>query len=493
MMQINMPPKQSSIRAEHWTQYRDRGVAILIGGSSGFFVLMFSDSPIKFLAVALGLLIILIAILKIEWGMLALVLIIYTHLSHVANVYHGVPGIINIVTVALILGIILRYLFADDWPSGWGNLALLIVLYGLIGISSFLYAADIEKVNATLWAYAKGSIIAIIIVIILKNTQQLRALFWIILFAGIFLGTLSCFQYITNTFDNNYWGFCSVKLGDIVGKSKGYRLGGPLGSPGFFAQILLVIIPLSLNRLLNERHILLRLLAVYAFLVTMLSILLTYSRGSFIGLMAMWTIFFILYPSHRKKSLTCFLLLLLVVTFLSPTDLTRQKSLQNLLPGVGQGISSDSSFTGRTSEMLVALHLFADHPIRGVGIGNYSVHYKKYANQIFLDFRQESRKAHSRYLEIMAETGLLGITAFGIMIWLMFRNLMRAQKKANIHGLEDLAGMITPFGIAMVGYLTVYLFLHGDFQRYFWLLIGIGYAIPNIVNNEVTLQNQTSD
>jgi O-antigen ligase len=149
---------------------------------------------------------------------------------------------------------------------------------------------------------------------------------------------------------------------------------------------------------------------------------------------------------------------------------------------------SDDAFRGRKSEMIVALNMFLDHPIRGVGLGNYDVYYQKYSRKIFLDSRLEKRQAHSRYLEALAETGLVGFGAFCLIIWMMFRELWLARKAVVAKGINELADTITAFGIGMVGFLTTSIFLHDDFARFFWLLIGIAFAIPNIVKYELEQQ-----
>ena len=65
--------------------------------------------------------------------------------------------------------------------------------------------------------------------------------------------------------------------------------------------------------------------------------------------------------------------------------------------------------------------MWADHPLVGVGPDNFEVHYQEYSEAIGTDPRPEQRGAHNLYLESLAETGLLGATAFFGVLWLALR------------------------------------------------------------------------
>jgi hypothetical protein len=46
--------------------------------------------------------------------------------------------------------------------------------------------------------------------------------------------------------------------------------------------------------------------------------------------------------------------------------------------------------------------------------------------------------------------------------------------------MEDYANMTTGFAIACAGYLLAALFVHAAYPRYYYLLIGIAFALPNL-------------
>jgi O-antigen ligase len=134
--------------------------------------------------------------------------------------------------------------------------------------------------------------------------------------------------------------------------------------------------------------------------------------------------------------------------------------------------------------MAAAWQMFADHPMLGIGYGNYETHYHRYARDIALDGRREERQAHSLYLEVAAETGLLGIAAFGVLIVYAMASVLRARVVLLDAGREREAQAATAFAIALFGYLAGSVFLHLSYPRYFWLLMGIALAARGTVASQ---------
>jgi hypothetical protein len=46
--------------------------------------------------------------------------------------------------------------------------------------------------------------------------------------------------------------------------------------------------------------------------------------------------------------------------------------------------------------------------------------------------------------------------------------------------MDEHASMFLSFAVGFVGYLGAALFVHAAYPRYFWLLAGIGFAVPQI-------------
>jgi O-antigen ligase len=109
--------------------------------------------------------------------------------------------------------------------------------------------------------------------------------------------------------------------------------------------------------------------------------------GLFEGLLAGWI------PLHIVSPVMHFLGLV-QISFLEPT-------------------SQDYSTAERLAHWFAGLHMFVDHPILGVGIGNYANAYPQYFITIFTD---PLGHAHNYYINIAAETGSIGLTAFAFFL-----------------------------------------------------------------------------
>ena len=469
----------------------DNGLAICLGVLIGTLVLWLA-SPLQTVGVALGLVAGMAAIIKVEWGLLFLVFITHNNMSTVLIEQYGAPSIAKVLVPLLIVGIITRYACSDERPIGWGKLTLLILMYGLVGVVSMLYQAEIQSSLKALLEYGKDAIVAVIVILLLQRAAILRRVIWALLASGAFLGSIAFLQHLTGSYDNNYWGFALTPTHHIIDEIDGYRISGSLGDPNFFCMFQLVLVPLAVEQLLREQQFFLRLLAAYALAVIFFTVIFTYSRGGVVGLATMLAAFMMFYPRRAWLVVASVAIFVLLMQYSPQSNyINRMLTLEYLLPDKSHHPIAELSFQGRKSEMLVAVNILLDHPFAGIGFGSFERHYQKYARDVFLDFRREEREAHCRYLEILAETGLLGFTAYGLLIILLFRGLLQTRQGAASAQRQDLEGICIAMTISVVGLLTGFIFLHDAWPRFSWLLIGIGFAMPNILQNESERNVQT--
>jgi O-antigen ligase len=137
--------------------------------------------------------------------------------------------------------------------------------------------------------------------------------------------------------------------------------------------------------------------------------------------------------------------------------------------------------------------MFTSKPLLGVGLNNFPSLYQEYTKTLGLAPSATSRAPHNLYLEVAAEQGIAGLAIFLIMVWLAFRSTLHAIRKFREVGMEDYANMATGFAIAFMGYMFSAVFVHAAYPRYFYLLLGIAYALPMIVEYmQVQQQNETT-
>ncbi len=462
-------------------------LAFITGTGTALAVSRFLGPTVTAAAIA-GVIVAILTIMRPDLGLLAFIFATYTRLSDVLIEYHGAPSIAKPLVALLIAAILVRWALYQEQPQGWIRPTVLMGVYGLVIFTSLLYASDFWVAREALSDFIKDAIITVIIVVLMQNIATLRGAVWMLLLAGILMGSISVYQFLTNDWDNAFWGFGQAPVLNLVGTTEGGRVGGPIGDPNFFAQIMLVIIPLAVMRAGAEKSVPLRLLALWAFAVCILTVIFSYSRGAFVALLIMLAAMAIFRPPRPIEVALVLVIGAGLLRLIPATYTERLLSVADLFSGQSD-VRSEVSFRGRASELLVGVQMFADHPVFGVGVGNYPTLYQDYSRRIGYDPRTEAREPHNLYLEVAAENGMAGILIFSAILWSVFSCLGRSRLallKAGLHTEGDLVASLT---IAMIGYLSAAFFIHGAYPRFFYLLIGMALSLPQITKNALARVN----
>jgi O-antigen ligase len=475
-----------AFESKNWLQILYGLFGIAVGIGAGILVVGIPDA-LRLFVIVIGIIAFTASITRLEWGLLVLVFITYTRFSDIAIQFHGAPSTAKSFIALLLIAIFVRWIVYEEKPEGWQQAFFVVGAYSLVAFASVLYAANPERAQGALSNLLKNGVIVLIVVILLHRVSLYRQVIWTLLITGIFMGTLSVIQYLTGSFGNNFAGFAQAPVMNIVGDTSGRRVAGPIGDPNFYAQIMLVLIPIALDRLWNEDNRFLRLLALWALTASGLAVVFSFSRGGFLAMLAALGAMGILHPPKPRAVLITMVVLVILFPFIPSTYTERIMTISEFLPGSApQNVPpGEASYRGRISELMVGLMMFRDHPVLGVGYDNYPVHYQEYSRQLGLDPRTEQRSAHNLYIEVAAETGLLGILTFMMLLFVTLRGVWRSWRALYEAGMKKSADMVAAFGVGFLGYLAAGMFVHDAYPRYFWLLVGIGLALQNVVKYEL--------
>jgi len=197
----------------------------------------------------------------------------------------------------------------------------------------------------------------------------------------------------------------------------------------------------------------------------------SWSRGSWLGLAAASLLVLGLHARRAAASLVAgFALLALAllvfgVSWLPEAITARLGDLGAYIAGPDPAHTeiTDANFAvlERLAHWQSGLRMFTDHPWLGVGIGNYAATYSSYA---LPHWYQALGHAHNIYVNLLAETGLLGALAFAV-FW-----LSAAWQVGRIAGKmtrgDDGAPYRPALAIGVLGTLT-YLTVHSVFDNLF--------------------------
>jgi putative inorganic carbon (hco3(-)) transporter len=460
-------------------------IAVVLGALSGVLVVIL-DQPIYILLGLVGLIIFLITLYSTQFGLLIMVFISYTRFSDIFTEFHNSPSIAKPFLVLLVVSILMRWALFREAPQGWVRPAILFGLVLLAEFASVIYSPVPDRVLTRFSDDVKDTIIAVVIVILMQSPSAFRRTIWVLIVSGIFLCSLSVFQYVTGTHDNIYWGFAQSMSHQIVGTVDDFRATGPLGDPNFFAQIVVVFVPISLERFMHERRTINRLAALWCLVVSVLTVIITYSRGGLFAMLAGVIIFFLYYPPQRVQVVFIILAIVAVSVFLPKNYLDRLFTLTKLFNNTGTSRVEERSLQGRLSENLTAFEMIKANPIFGVGLNSYKYLFPTYSKKLGLALVATEREAHNLYLEILAETGMLGFSIFALIMGSCIQFMRKARTLFARHQFHDYAGMTVGYLGGFVAYFFAAIFIHNAFPRYFYLLLGIAFAINLVAQNAVT-------
>ncbi len=329
----------------------------------------------------------------------------------------------------------------------------------------------------------------LLIVNVVRTPGMLRAACWSILVAGAMLGALSAYQELTGTYGNAYLGFAQVKdaaggffTGEetLTGRARQPELAGPIGDQNFYAQIMLMLLPIGIGRALAER-LPYSLLALGLTMLVGAGIILTFSRGAAVAGIVLAVVMLLIRFIRLRHALATLVIASLVV-FIVPEYVGRVATLDvaaAFFSGDSVVTEADVSLQSRATENLAAGLVFIDHPVFGVGPGQFPSYYQEYANRVGIEVQLAQRQPHTLYLGVAAETGALGVLSFVGILLVTLGSVQRARRL--VAGIDrDLAITLTSLGLAIGAFMLTGLFLHLAYARYAWLVLALASAGASI-------------
>ena len=222
------------------------------------------------------------------------------------------------------------------------------------------------------------------------------------------------------------------------------RAYGTFEQPNPYAGYLGLTLPLAVSLTFELRAWLGRLTAFAAMLLMVVALGMSWSRGAWLGFVVAMLVMSMAHSRWTAVlagSAVGFLALSLVLNsaHLLPSILTQRfagLSAYGLsqsaftVPDVTTAEVTEANYAliERLAHWQVALRMWTDHPWLGVGIGNYAVVYPAYA---LLHWPKPLGHAHNYYLNIGAETGMVGLV-FYLVFWMAaFWQTLRAIRSTS--------------------------------------------------------------
>jgi probable O-glycosylation ligase (exosortase A-associated) len=227
-------------------------------------------------------------------------------------------------------------------------------------------------------------------------------------------------------------------------------------------MMIVMALPFLFILALTTKRFAARMLALAAIAPCALVVIFSLSRGGFLGLAAVGL--YILFRLHHKK----WLIGLAAVGIMAGLSMVPPEFYARI-GTVNHAAEQDASSRGRINAWHAALAMVEDRPLTGVGVGNFLVHFRRYAPD-----PDDPHVAHSSFFQILGDAGLPGVLAWLSIVAGIFLAAVRVERrmKALDRGRwSDERYCIMVVKASLLGYVVCGAFLSmEDFDFLFQLL-----------------------
>lgn len=254
----------------------------------------------------------------------------------------------------------------------------------------------------------------------LRTEKAVRALAWIVTISS----AMAALHGVYEAFDKAIFANFSGKWSDAV------RVSGTAKNSIVFGWNMLYAFPFSFFLFTRHANKFLKWGALALGLLSLLVALLTFNRQTFvlIGIMVLCTTRLSRYP-NRKRILSIVIILGgAALAALLPMVVARFLTMEN--------IRRDASYLERRDQLIVAMEMFNERPVTGIGLGSYPAVWKNHLPKDYSTYNMQYDYKSERYpdfgyVQLLAETGLIGFTLAVILILAVIFHAYRMRRLAT--------------------------------------------------------------
>ena len=333
-----------------------------------------------------------------------------------------------------------------------------------IGISALISISMTESIRI---AMLMISFVLFYFVIIntITTKKQLNRIFYVLISVATLTAIYGIHQYMTGDVYSQAW------LDGEMFEDIRMRVYSTLENPNVYGEYLLLVIPLIASLLWTEKGWKKKLFLFICLGITGLALVLTFSRGCWLGIL--FAIFILAIIIDRRFILLGILGLICLPFVLPETIINRFMSIGNM---------ADSSTSYRVYIWMGTLAMLKDYWLSGVGMGitSFNTIYPLYSYHNI-----SAPHSHNLYLQVIVEYGFIGfLTMVGVMYNYFKEMFISLKVKKNI----VVGGLMS----GMLGFLLQSMTDHTWYNYrvflMFWVIIGL-----SIVASKFNLREKEND
>lgn len=412
------------------------------------------DKGLLLMGVLISLFFGIVILLQPFWGAVICISMVFAYIS---SYFFG--GLFKFVATFTLFSLIAQHLYGMKGLK-YSKQNNLIFLFLLFVVLSIFFSHNIIEGLSNFFEFVKSLMLMFLVYVLYTKEKHFLITAWAITASAAFASILGYYEYFTQS---EFF----------------VRLGSHITDPNNFALLQVAAFPFSYSLIRIEKSWFKKLLVVAAMFIIVSSLPPTLSRGGFLAFSVVLLAIF--YKERKSKGtkiifsiFSIIVLIFLIIQFSQGVD-----AIINRITEI------DQSFLQRYRVLKGAIHMFNDHLIFGVGIGNYlenSIQYSGLTVPLY---------AHNMFLHVGAEMGIFAFIVFLTIFTTAFRNVTYAENYFEKLGDFKMQFLTRGIFLSLLGFTVGGLFLSQHFSKVLWTLIGLSTAVYLVAIKRSEMDNDS--
>ncbi len=421
--------------------------------------------PLILSGIALGLSALIAGILPVMALIILFIAVSFAvnHISLSLLIYITVlPFMPTMVMVAGVIGLCLvlgfkTHLLRERVPFAHSSINFFMFLMMVMFVFGVINSYDKMSSLKSVMVYIAFMLVYYLIVRLVNDKKKLVKAFWLLTGASLICSLYGIYQYF-NPAELQVWQD-SEMFSDISGRIVSF-----FENPNVYGEYLILIIMINIALLATVKKPLLKLCTFILLALSGVCMILTYSRGCWIGIILAVALF--LFISSKKMFLVMAGLGVVALFFLPESVMTRLLSIGDL---------ADSSTSYRVYIWQGTMDMLKDFWVTGIGVGTSAFNH---VYPIYAFGAISAPHPHNLYLLLLSEMGILGLLVFIALMIVVLKKLFVTANKSKDKTISVFSSALFS---ALVGFLVQGIFDNVWYNYrvflFFFIIIGLSGAV----------------
>jgi len=353
-----------------------------------------------------------------------------------------------------------------------------LAIFLLFNILSLQNSLNLERSLLLLALIVFTILLSLVIPNLLQDKKTIEKTILILLISAFLVSVFGIFQFLGDMagLPTTITGLRDLYTKDVLGFP---RIQSTAYEPLYFANYLLIPLGVALSLFLSRKSTIKSSWLLILLIIGGISFVLTVARGAYLALAVVILIISLVY--FRKvftlRNIIIFTVVLVLVWQVVVRALGYGGDIFNLdvFQGHVLNVFYGASFNERIDTFENAMKAWREQPFVGIGVGGFGPYVAPHPYYMPKD---GWRIVNNEFIEILAETGIMGAFAFFIIILVLIARSIKAIIKSQD---KYLKAIMIALLAAFIGVLVQYQTFSTLYIMHVWFLIGLMIAVQNLV------------